>query len=109
MQKTDVLLNISVETMIHFYQDSLMNRKLKKNIDLKWKCINIFTVTLDQFNASLLNKSINLFKNFSSSVYRCAYLQHTGTSPHGRVCSVLRLSYEDGKTSHSVHLWKYAC
>ncbi len=41
-----------------------MNRKLKNRIYMKYDFFNIikmFTVTFDQFNASLLNKSINVF------------------------------------------------
>ncbi len=59
MLKTVVLLNIFVEIMIHLFQDYLMNGKFK------WKfcnIINVFTVTSDQFNASLVHNSINLFK-----------------------------------------------
>ncbi len=33
----------------------------KKKIEMLCNLINIFTVAFDQFNASLLNKSINLF------------------------------------------------
>ncbi len=43
MLKKVVLLNIYVET------------------DICW-IVNVFTVTFDQFNASLLNNSIKLFK-----------------------------------------------
>ncbi len=31
-------------------------------IEIFYKIINVFTVTFDQFNASLLNKSINFLK-----------------------------------------------
>ncbi len=68
MFKTVMLHNMFVETFIeftaihfskcdtvHLFQGSLMNRK---NIKHKY-C----TVTLDQFNVSLLNKSINFFTN----------------------------------------------
>ncbi len=43
-----------------FFQDSLNCIYLKKYIFCN--VINIFTVTVDQFNAYLLNKSINLFE-----------------------------------------------
>ncbi len=43
--------------MHYFFQDSLMYRKFK--IEVFYDIINIFPVTFDQFNASLLNKSIN--------------------------------------------------
>ncbi len=65
MLKAVVLLNIFVETVIHFiFQDSQMNRKFKKNsIYYKLKSfvrlLMFFTVTFDQFNAFLMNKSIN--------------------------------------------------
>ncbi len=48
MLKTIVLLNIFLETMT-------------VSIEIFYNIINVFTVTLDQFNASMLNKSINLF------------------------------------------------
>lgn len=56
MLKTDVLLNIYVETMIYFFQDSLMNRKLSICffvICLYCITINVFNITFDQFNTSL--------------------------------------------------------
>ncbi len=31
--------------------------------------MNVFTITSDQLNASLLNKNINLFKNINGSIY----------------------------------------
>ncbi len=46
-----------------------MNRK--KKIYLKYilcNIINVFTVTFNQFNASLLNKSINFFKKNLSTL-----------------------------------------
>ncbi len=65
MLKTIVLHNIFLETEIHFiFQDSLMNRKFKKQhlFEIETFCyiINTFIVTFHQFNASLL-KSINFF------------------------------------------------
>ncbi len=55
-----------------------MNRKLQKDsIYLKWKydIINVFTVTFDQFNASLVNKCINFFKmNFTFEQQFLAFL-----------------------------------
>ncbi len=69
MLKTDVLLNIFVENVIFFFflLDSLMNGKHKRTTfiwnDIFCNIINVFTVTFEQFNASLLNNSINfLFK-----------------------------------------------
>ncbi len=54
-----IVIHFSKCDTVHLFQGSLMNRKLNR------KNINIFTVTLDQFNVSLLNKSINFFKNKS--------------------------------------------
>jgi len=62
-----------VETVILFSQDSMMNGKFKVKkkiyiyiyiLEMGIFCniIDVFTVTFDQFNASLLNKSINNFK-----------------------------------------------
>ncbi len=61
-----MLLHIFVETMMHFYsQDSLMNRKFKRphlfEIEIFCNIINVFTVTFDQFDASLLNKRSRFF------------------------------------------------
>ncbi len=61
--KTVALLNLYVETMIHVYL------KYKYFISI---IINVFTVTFDQFNVYLLNKSINFFlknPNFWMVVY----------------------------------------
>jgi len=48
------------------FQDFLLNRKFKRTAfiigkNVFFNCINVCTVTFDQFNASLLNKSINFF------------------------------------------------
>jgi len=56
------LLIFFKETAIHsfFFQNYLMNRKFKVNIYIYiYICMYVFTVTFDQFNVSLLNKSIN--------------------------------------------------
>ncbi len=55
--KTVVLPNFFVET--NFFQDSSINKELKSNylIDIFCNIINVFTVTFDQLNVSLLNKS----------------------------------------------------
>jgi len=60
MLKTIVLLNIFVQTVIHFNQDSL-KKKTKKNAFIWFFCNNfkVFTYTVDQINALLLNKNIN--------------------------------------------------
>ncbi len=63
--KTAVLLNISVEIMLFFLLRLFDEWKIQKNsICLKYKSfvniIHFFTITFDQFNASLLNKSIYL-------------------------------------------------
>ncbi len=68
MLKIVVLLHILVETVIIVLFSGLINElKVQKNSSyLKYKSnniiINVFTVTFEQFNASLLNKSIHLFK-----------------------------------------------
>jgi len=43
-----------------FVQDSLMNRKFKRTAFIWNNIIIVFTVTFDQLNSSLLNKSIDL-------------------------------------------------
>ncbi len=47
-----------------------MNRKFKRTAFI-WNTnlyiINVFTVTFDQFNASLMNKSINVFKKIKKN------------------------------------------
>jgi len=59
MLKTMLLLNILWKP--DFFQLSLMKRKLKSNVyfktEIKCVIINVFTVTFDQSNASLLNNS----------------------------------------------------
>jgi len=67
MLETVVLLQSFVETMIRFiFQDSLMNRKLKRTAFKKNRIfcniINVFTVTLGQIKESLLNLSISFFQ-----------------------------------------------
>ncbi len=52
--KTVALLNILVETMIIFFQDSFM---VQKNCFFRIN-VNVFTVTFNQFNASLLTLCI---------------------------------------------------
>lgn len=47
-----MLKTVFAETEIHFIQDSLMN----KVYVLKCNILNVFTVTFDEFDASLLNK-----------------------------------------------------
>ncbi len=49
---------IFVEAIMHFiFQDSQMNRKFKRTFEIETVCniINVFIVTFDQFNASLIN------------------------------------------------------
>ncbi len=70
MLKTVVLHNMFMEMVIHFiFHNSLMKiippppRKTKHLFEIKIFCnINVFSVSFDQFNVSLLNKSLNLFK-----------------------------------------------
>ncbi len=45
----------------YVFQHSLINRKNSIYLKKKYFVINIFTVTFDQFDVSLLNKNINLF------------------------------------------------
>ncbi len=54
MLKIVVLLNIFVETMMGFFSEFLMARKFQHLFDID-KCLSV-TVTLDQFNVSLLKK-----------------------------------------------------
>jgi len=58
--KTVVLLNISVE-MVMLFQDCKKIQFISFFFFFKTPK-NVFTVTSDQFNASLLGKSINLFQ-----------------------------------------------
>ncbi len=58
MLKTDVVLNIFVKTD-SFFQDSLINKKVKKLFSF-CNNVNVFTVTFDQLNTSLLHKCNNL-------------------------------------------------
>jgi len=70
MLKATVLFNIFVEILIQ-KMDYLMNMKFKRTVFIvtNFFCnyLKIYTVTFDQFNASLLNKNINFlqFINFS--------------------------------------------
>ncbi len=58
-----VLLNIFVETVIHLFQDPLINKKIIYFIrNIFCGIINVFSVTFDQFNVLLLNIMINLFQ-----------------------------------------------
>ncbi len=58
-------VRIFVETVIHFiFQDSLINRKFKRTaFEIEIFCNIVFTVTFDQFNVPLQNKSIHFFNN----------------------------------------------
>ncbi len=61
---TQEIFNIIINVNI-FFHASIMNKKVQKNsIDLEYihflKIINIFTVTFDQCNISLLQTSINI-------------------------------------------------
>ncbi len=58
------LHNILIEAVTRFVKDFLMNKSSENSIYLKQTFSNnmkVFTVTFDRFNASLLNKSVNLF------------------------------------------------
>ncbi len=62
MLKTVVLLNISVETVIHFFQDSLMNRKFKEQhlFEKKIKKVKVFSALKKR--ARLLNGRVYFLK-----------------------------------------------
>ncbi len=49
MLKPVGMLNIFVKTVLHFFQVSLMKRKLKTEINCN--IVNVFTVTFNEFNA----------------------------------------------------------
>ncbi len=68
--ETAVLLNIFVETVIHFFQDTLMKIKFKRTAFIwnifflyYYKC---FTYTFDHFNM-WINKIIQLFLSFNNN------------------------------------------
>ncbi len=76
-----VLINIFVETVIHFseYLDEYEVQKSRIfGIEIFCNIINIFTVTFDQFKNSCLNKSINFFKKCrmqsQKSVKHCVFM-----------------------------------
>jgi len=85
MLKTVVLLNIFVETVIHFFQDYLMHRKFKRvlsKVHLKsFRCLycNLHC------NTSLLNKNIDFFffslnltgLNLLNNAVLYMYMSHT--------------------------------
>ncbi len=58
-EKPVVLLNVFVKTMISGFLD-WQSSKEQHLLDFLCNNVNIFTVTIDQFNESLLNKSIVL-------------------------------------------------
>ncbi len=63
-------LNIFVQSII-FLLDSLMNGKFKRTAFISngnLYIINVYTVTFDQFSASLLNRSIHFFKKLTPNV-----------------------------------------
>ncbi len=78
MLKTVVLTNIFVETdlffRIHRWIESSKEQHFFK-IEIFCYIINVFTVTFDQFNASLINKSINFFLLTPklTLVYKCLH------------------------------------
>ncbi len=59
MLKTAVLLNICAETG-HFFSPGWIENSKEQHL---FEILSDFTVTFDQFNAFLINKSINFFKN----------------------------------------------
>ncbi len=60
MLKIVVLLNIFVETLIYTFQDYLMKKK-QHFFERETFCYIVNVFTFNQFNAFLLNKTINLF------------------------------------------------
>lgn len=52
-----VMLLIFLEPIMHFFQDSLMNRN-RIYVNQKSFATNIYTVTFDQFNASSEKKMV---------------------------------------------------
>ncbi len=66
MLKRVVLLHILVETIIHCFQDFFYWIETKKQhlfeMEFFYNIINVCIVTFDQFNTSLLNKSVNFFQ-----------------------------------------------
>ncbi len=57
------LLNIFVETVIHSFQDYLKISSKEQHLFKTFSnIIQVFTVSFYQFNASILNKSINFLK-----------------------------------------------
>ncbi len=71
MLKTVVLHNISVDTVMHFIiTDEQKSLKEQHLFETKIICdiINVFTVTFDQFNMFLMNKSIAFFKTILLSL-----------------------------------------
>ncbi len=78
--KTILLLNNFVETLIHLVSVCFDELKVKKNwIDAEKDCeilcdiINVFAVTFDQFNATLLNKSFHFFIENKSYFWMLVY------------------------------------
>ncbi len=70
MLKPVVIFSTFVRIVIHFFHDSLMKRKSERTaFILKYFFViwffcyiyNVFIFTFEQYNASLLGKSINLF------------------------------------------------
>ncbi len=53
-----IIINVETENI----SEETMTRKFKRTCEIEiYNIINVFTVMFDQCNASLLNKSINLF------------------------------------------------
>ncbi len=68
MLKTVVLLNIFVETMIIFFfmiHRWIESSKVQHLFEIFCNIINVFTVTSHQFNASLMNTSINFSQKYT--------------------------------------------
>ncbi len=64
MLKTIVLPNIYLKTWCIFFNYLMKIKSIEQHLfeeEIFSNIINIFTVTLDQFNASLLNQNINVY------------------------------------------------
>ncbi len=81
------------------FQDSLMNRKFKRphlfEIEIFCNIIDVFTVTFDQFEASLLNKS-RFFSRDMKEISPGISLPVNIVSPHDIIISrgLLRISFK---------------
>ncbi len=73
MLKSGLLPNIFVEMVINYIFHESSKEQHLFEIEIFSNIINVFAVAFDQFNASLMNKSINFFctPNFWAVVCVC--------------------------------------